>query len=36
MALCIKAWNSARKGKPLHQLKWTPDGKNAENFPIIL
>lgn len=31
MALCIKAWNAARQGKPIYSLKYGSD----ESFPII-
>jgi hypothetical protein len=34
-ALCIKAWNMRRAGKPCRILKWTGSGPTKEEFPII-
>ena len=34
-ALVIKAWNSRRRGTPVHTLRWRTEGENAEAFPII-
>lgn len=35
MALCIKAWNSARVGASVRCLRWRESGDQAENFPLI-
>ena len=35
MALCIKAWNHARAGTTVKILKFSQDGANTEDFPIV-
>jgi hypothetical protein len=35
MALCIKAWNFARSGKPVRYLRWREEGSATEAFPVI-
>lgn len=35
MALCIKAWNHARSGTALKNLRWREKGNAVEQFPII-
>lgn len=35
MALCIKAWNSARSGTPVRCLRWREEGEKSEQFPVI-
>jgi hypothetical protein len=35
-ALTIKAWNCARGGKKMKQLRWRDKGETAEPFPVIL
>lgn len=35
MALCIKAWNHSRAGTKVKCLKFSQEGRNIEDFPII-
>ena len=35
MALCIKAWNCARRGSSVRCLRWREKGEVAEQFPVI-
>jgi hypothetical protein len=36
MALCIKAWNSARNGMKVRTLRWRETGDATEAFPVAL
>jgi hypothetical protein len=36
MALCIKAWNAARKGKTVTRFHLAKDGEIQEAFPIVV
>lgn len=33
-ALCVKAWNAYREGRPVKLLVWRPGGSNPEAFPV--
>jgi hypothetical protein len=35
MALCIKAWNIARRGGKAKLVRWREKGDSAEPFPVI-
>jgi hypothetical protein len=35
MALCIKAWNHARAGSKVRNLRWRETGKATEAFPLV-